>query len=81
MKDYLSAQGVQNLFGPKNASKEAFRLGLITNGNLWAAMIVDRNRSVHTYNESTAKEIADNILTRYYPLLGEFQQKMTSLIE
>lgn len=61
--------------------KEAFRLGLITDGNQWAVMIVDRNRSLHTYNETTVKEIADNILSRYYPLFGEFQQKMTSLIE
>lgn len=79
MKDYLAEQGVQNLFGSKNASKEAFRLGLIHDSTHWAEMIEDRNRSVHTYNETTANHIVQNITNHYFALFISFEQKMTSL--
>lgn len=79
MKDYLTEQGVQNLFGSKNASKEAFRLGLIHDSTYWAEMIEDRNKSVHTYNEATAKHIMQNITKHYVHLFHSFEQKMISL--
>lgn len=80
MKDYLNEQGVQNIFGSKNACKAAFSVGLIDNSTYWAAMITDRNRSVHTYNEQTANEIANNIVCHYYALFIAFEQKMSTLI-
>ena len=43
MKDFLEEQGKIDLFGSKNAVKEAFNVGLITNGEVWFDMIRSRN--------------------------------------
>lgn len=54
-KDFLRSRGVSELFGSKDVAREAFNLGLITNGNAWLEMIKDRNLTSHTYNEETTK--------------------------
>jgi len=41
--------------------KEAFRLGLIQDGEAWMLMIQDRNLTIHTDNRSTADAIAGHI--------------------
>ena len=43
MKDFLEEQGRTDLFGSKNAVKEAFNVGLISNGEVWLEMIKIRN--------------------------------------
>jgi len=40
-------------------------------------MIQSRNRTSHTYNEKTAQEIADAILSRYVLELEKFSRKFT----
>jgi hypothetical protein len=43
LKDFLENRGVRNLYGSKDATREAFRSGLIENGEaLELAVIVDR---------------------------------------
>lgn len=79
MKDYLTYQGVQNIGASRDATREAFKIGLISNGERWMDMIKSRNLSSHTYNESTAEEIFIKIVREYYPLFLSFQQKMESL--
>lgn len=64
-------RGATNLFGSKDATREAFAKGLIENGEEWMAMIQSRNRSSHTYNEKTANEIANAILDSF---VSEFQE-------
>jgi hypothetical protein len=54
-----------------NTLREAFRLGLITDGDAWMLIFQDRNLTSHTYNRSTADAIAANISGRY---LACFQQ-------
>lgn len=70
LKDFLEFRGVQNLYGSKDATREAFSRGLIANGDAWMAMIQARNRSSHTYNEKTANEVAKAILEGF---VGEFE--------
>jgi nucleotidyltransferase substrate binding protein (TIGR01987 family) len=43
MKDFLEGRGVQNLYGSRDATREAFRTGLIVNGEAWMNMIQSRN--------------------------------------
>jgi nucleotidyltransferase substrate binding protein (TIGR01987 family) len=64
-------QGDATLLGSRDTLREAFRLGLITDGEAWMLMIQDRNLTRHTYNRSTADAIAANISSRY---LACFQQ-------
>ena len=69
LKDFLEDRGNTGVFGSKDAVREAFAAGIIGNGEIWMDMIVKRNLSSHTYNQSTADEITDTILSRY---IGEF---------
>ena len=76
LKDYLAYQGIVDLIGSRDTIREAFSRGLIADGEGWMSMLVDRNRSSHTYNEEVADEIAADILTKHYALLLALQKKM-----
>jgi len=57
LKDYLEDQGEQNIRGSKDATRAAFKVSLITEGDLWMSMIQSRNISSHTYDEDTAESL------------------------
>lgn len=79
MKDYFEYQGDTTITGSRDATRTAFQMGLIQNGEGWMEMIKSRNQSTHTYNEATALEIVQKILTLYYGLFQEFKNKMGTL--
>jgi nucleotidyltransferase substrate binding protein (TIGR01987 family) len=76
LKDYLEDQGNQNVKGSKDATREAFKVSLIADGEQWMAMIQSRNISPHTYNEHTAEELVIVIVQHYFPLFVELQTEM-----
>ena len=45
------------VYGPKNTFREAEKLGLIHNINVWFDFLYARNLSTHTYEEKTAEEV------------------------
>lgn len=65
LRDLLRSQGNETLLGSRDTLREAFRLGLIHNGETWMLMIQDRNLTSHTYNRSTADTIASRIQDSY----------------
>ena len=81
LKDFLEHRGTEALYGSKDVTRQAFRLGLIEDGDIWMDMIRDRNLTSHTYNEETAQEIVEAILNRYCAAFSNFQLKMVSLKE
>ncbi|SFP45212.1 nucleotidyltransferase substrate binding protein, HI0074 family [Geopseudomonas sagittaria] len=81
MKDYFLYQGNPAISGSRDAIRTAFKQGLIVDGEGWMEMIKSRNQSEHTYNESVANEIADNIMARYLALFVAFGQHMQSRVE
>lgn len=81
LKDYLEEQGFIGIIGSKNATREAFKNGLIDDGEAWMEMIKSRNLSSHTYNPAVAEEIVKAILTRFYPAFARLTQKFTALSE
>jgi nucleotidyltransferase substrate binding protein (TIGR01987 family) len=76
LKDFLENHGAQNIYGSKDASKEAFKSGLVQDGEAWMAMIASRNQTSHTYDEDTAEEIKGAILNSYF---FEFEALQTTL--
>lgn len=76
MKDYAVYQGNSNIGGSRDATREAFVLKLIDDGKIWMDMIASRNKTSHTYNESTANEIYSKILEEYYPAFIAFKVKL-----
>ena len=65
LKDFLEHQGLQQLYGSKDSSREAFKKGLIKNGEVWMDMIKSRNLSSHTYNKDIAQKIVYAIRNGY----------------
>ena len=65
LKDFLGTRGVTKLYGSKDTTREAFKTGLVKNGETWMEMILSRNLTSHTYDEETAAAIAGDILNIY----------------
>jgi nucleotidyltransferase substrate binding protein (TIGR01987 family) len=76
MKDYLEYQGSTDIGGSRDATREAFKIGLIEDGEIWMDMIKSRNLTTHTYNEDTAEEIFLRIVNDYSNQFSRFQAKM-----
>jgi nucleotidyltransferase substrate binding protein (TIGR01987 family) len=76
MKDYAEYQGNNTIGGSRDATREAFQLKIIENGDVWMDMIKSRNKTSHTYNEETAEEIYQKIITEYFPVFMDFKNKM-----
>lgn len=79
LKDFLESRGTLDLYGSKDATRSAFKLGLIEDGETWMDMIRSRNLTSHTYDESTAAAIVTAIIQNYYAAFGAFQRKMEEL--
>lgn len=73
LKDILQWQGATELLGSRDATRRAFSVGLITDGETWMEMIASRNQTAHTYNEETAAEIADKTGSLYMPLFDALE--------
>ncbi|MDD5296109.1 MAG: nucleotidyltransferase substrate binding protein [Rhodocyclaceae bacterium] len=76
LKDYLQDQGNQDIKGSKDATREAFKVQLITDGEQWMAMIQSRNISSHTYDEATAEQLVQAIFQHYFPLFVALKAEM-----
>jgi nucleotidyltransferase substrate binding protein (TIGR01987 family) len=79
MKDYFGFQGNMAITGSRDAIREAFRRGLIEDGEDWMDTIRSRNRSTHTYDVNTANQLAEVISTRYLGLFEKFGLRMQEL--
>ena len=80
MKDYFEYQGNTAITGSRDAIREAFQRRLIEDGEAWMETIVSRNRSSHTYDENTAKQLVELITTRYLNIFNAFQMRMQELL-
>jgi nucleotidyltransferase substrate binding protein (TIGR01987 family) len=81
LKDYLEEKGIVGLVGSKDASREAFKNGLIEQGEDWMDMIKARNQTSHTYNTAVAEKIVHNILENFYPAFSNMAIKFTVLYD
>lgn len=76
MKDYAFFQGNSTIGGSRDATREAFKLQIIENADIWMDMIQSRNKTSHTYNEEIANEIFGKIIKDYFQLFLNFQKTM-----
>ena len=79
LKDFLEDRGVQGLYGSKDASRAAFKAGLIENGEAWMDMIQSRNLTTHTYDEATAAQIISAIRSTYFPEFEALRVKLDEM--
>ena len=76
MKDYAYFQGNSTVGGSRDATREAFKLQIIDDADIWMDMIQSRNKTSHTYNEETANEIFSKIINDYFSLFVNFRNVM-----
>lgn len=81
LRDFIQSRGTATIYGAKDATREAFLLDLIEDGEGWMAMIQRRNLALQTYDPLIATEITRDILHRFCPLFEVFISKMESLWE
>ena len=79
LKDYLEEKGIVGIIGSKDATRLAFKNGLVDDGEAWMEMIKARNLSSHTYNQETAEDIVGKILERFYPAFEQFSRRFSTL--
>jgi nucleotidyltransferase substrate binding protein (TIGR01987 family) len=76
LKDYLEYEGIQGLVGSRSAVREAFKRGLVSDGEAWMDMIEKRNLSSHTYNLEVAAQLAAAIHDTYHPAFLALQERL-----
>lgn len=79
LKDFLESRGAGNLYGSRDTTREAFRAGLIENGEAWMNMITSRNLTSHTYDEATAEKIISAIRASYCLEFQAFKARFEQL--
>ena len=79
LKDYLHFKGVAQVHGSRDATREAFQLGIIKDGEVWMDMIKRRNETSHTYNADVASAIAKAVIGSYFLLFKQLEQQLAAL--
>ncbi len=79
LKDYFFFQGNASITGSRDATREAFQRGLITDGDGWMEMIRSRNQTSHTYNQAVANEIVSKITGSYHQLFQQLEKRLSDL--
>ena len=82
LKDYLEAEGgTTGLLGSKDTTREAFKRGLIEDGEVWMDMIKSRNLTSHVYDETTARKIAEDICVHFHARFAAMHERFLALRE
>ena len=79
LKDFLADSGNKEIYGSRDATREAFKLDLISDGETWMDMIKSRNETSHTYNEETTQKISRAIFDHYYQAFFNLRKKLNAL--
>lgn len=80
MKLYLEYEGIEEPKSPRSTIREAFKYGIIEDGDPWISMMIDRNKTSHIYDESTAIEIYNSIKSNHVNLLEKLLNKMEEIL-
>jgi len=76
LKDYLEYEGISGLTGSRSTVREAFKRGLIADGEIWLDMIDKRNLSSHSYNVQVAQSVVQAVLFHYYPAFRALERRL-----
>lgn len=80
LQRYLENTETLTEHGPGSTIRNAFQYGILDDGQKYMDMLRDRNLIPHTYKESTAKEICENIKKLHIKTLEEFVNKFNHKI-
>lgn len=75
LKSFLELEKGIRVYSPRDAIKEAFRVGLIEDDPNWLKMMETRNLTSHVYNEKMAETIYKS-LPQYLELLKKLTKEL-----
>ena len=79
MKICLEQNGTTDIPGPKIAIRKGFVAGFVDDESEWISILRDRNLTVHTYDEKTAREIFQRLpghLNAFGKLLDQIKRNI-----
>ena len=77
LQDILQERGHTEVAGPRPVIEQAFKDGLVQDGEGWMRMFSDRNSASHIYDEQKAREILANIRKEYVGLFRALMGKLS----
>ena len=80
LKDYLEYMGLTEKTGsPREIIQQAFKQGIIQNGEAWINMMLSRNMLSHLYDEKESRDIYNKIKDEYINLFKDLSEKYENL--
>ena len=79
LKDLLENRGQTGFIGSRDVFRQSFKLGLISEGEVWMEMIKSRNLTSHLYDQGTANGVAELIVNSYLPKFIQLRQTLTKI--
>lgn len=80
LKDFLQEKGFVDVIGSKDATRLAFRNGLVADGDAWMDMITARNLTSHTYDEAVVAAIGRDICARFQPAFVALESRLGAFL-
>ncbi len=81
LKDFLQEKGFVDVIGSNDATRLAFRNGLVVDGDVWMDMIAVRNLTSHTYDEAVVAAIGRDICTRFQPAYVALESRLGAFLQ
>lgn len=81
LKDFAEFKGIEGLIGSRDATRTAFKIGLIEDGENWMEMIKSRNQTSHAYDEGKAREIEEMTVRHYGALFLQLEATMLERLD
>ena len=72
LQKYMKQEELLDELGPGSVIRTAFQYNIIENGEIYMAMLKDRNLITHTYKEDVAEDIHNRIKEEYIDELERF---------
>lgn len=79
LRQFLLSEGIITN-STREALKEAFRFGLISDEECFIDMLEDRNQTSHIYSEEISKSILNRIKKNYLPVLKKLSAELNKKI-
>ena len=80
IKKFAEFMGLEGCNSPRSCIKLAYRLGWISDQNMWLGLLEARNLTPHTYNIATAWKVY-NLIKENYKAFEELLEKLKEVSE
>lgn len=81
IKDYLEYMGITEKTGsPRENIQQAFKQGIIEDGEIWIQIMLSRNELSHLYDEQASRRIYNDIKNKYIIEFKKLEEKFEQIL-